>query len=347
MCEKLPKQGAGVYEPPSRLDNMRKLIGYPVTAAPAAKTTPKLPPVETRVKLLENSRMVEIVCSSPDPRYAASFADTLASEYVDYNMEALWQSSQKTSDWLTRQLQDLRNKLEQSENQLQAYSRDSGLVITGPDQNIDDEGLKNVQRELSAAQADRISKQSALRNRVHHRRRIRSPRSWTTGVSAIIRASSPTCAANTRNRAPSIRRRIRRCSRSRRRSRISRTRSKRERANIVSRIQNDYQAALKRERMLQVAYTAQMQRVHGSIAQIDLLRHPEARGGHQPPGLRATPAEGEAGGIGAALQPTNVSVVDAGRNPGKAVQAGSFRNSPYGARVRPRAGFRIRHRRRV
>jgi succinoglycan biosynthesis transport protein ExoP len=329
VASKLQKQGAGIYEPPSRLDNMRKLIGYPVSAAPAAKTTPKLPPVETRIKLLENSRMVEIVCASPDPRYAASFADSLASEYVDYNMEALWQSSQKTSDWLTRQLQDLRNKLEQSENQLQAYSRDSGLVITGPDQNIDDEGLKNVQRELSAAQADRISKQSAYEiasttqadslpqvldngRLSDYQSKIADLRRQYAEESAIYTPAHP--------KVLQIQAQI---------TDLENT-LKRERANIVSRIQNDYQAALKRERMLQVAYTAQMSRVtdqsRKSIYYSILKREVDTNRQVYEQLLQ----KAKQVGIGAALQPTNVRVVDPAEIPARPSKPDFLRNSLMG-----------------
>src|SRR5690242_2674466 len=222
------------------IEKVKKLAGMRFEPAQPAK----LPPVDTKIKLLENSRIVEILCSSPDPRFAAAFADTLASEYVDYNMEAMWQSSQKTSDWLTRQLQDLRNKLEQSETQLQAYTRDAGLVITAPDQTVEDEGLKNIQRELVAAQADRISKQSAYETAA------------TTQADALPQVLDNGRLSDYQTKLAELRRQYAEQSAifTPKYSKVQQLQAqitdmentlRRERNNIVGRIQNDYQAALK------------------------------------------------------------------------------------------------------
>ena len=140
---------------PDPLGRVRQLFGMHVAAAGlrTAPVVPKLPPIEAQVKLVENSRMVEITCDSPNPRFAAAYADTLAQNYIDYNIEAMWQSAQTTSDWLTRQLQGLRTRLEDSENRLQNYTQDAGLIFTGNEESVDDDRLKAIEKSLSDAQA--------------------------------------------------------------------------------------------------------------------------------------------------------------------------------------------------
>ena len=106
------------------------------------------------------TRIIEILSDSTDPLVAADFANTLANEYIEQNVEARWKMTQRTGDWLTRQLDDMRVKLERSEDALQRYARQTGLIFTGEKQNISEEKLRQLQESLSASQADRISKQS-------------------------------------------------------------------------------------------------------------------------------------------------------------------------------------------
>src|SRR5262249_45007308 len=71
-------------------------------------------------------------------------------------------STQRTGEWLTRQMEDIKIKLEKSEDALQRYAQTSGLMFTGEKSNVAEEKLRQSQEELSKAQSDRVSKQSAF-----------------------------------------------------------------------------------------------------------------------------------------------------------------------------------------
>ena len=113
-----------------------------------------------KVKAAGQTRIIEVLVDSTDPALAARFANTLANEYIDQNMQARWLMTQRTGDWLGRQLDDMRIKLERSEDALQAYARQSGLMFTSEKQNVSEEKLRQLQLSLSTAQADRVGKQS-------------------------------------------------------------------------------------------------------------------------------------------------------------------------------------------
>lgn len=113
-----------------------------------------------KVRAAGQTRILEITIDSPDPQLAAKFANTLAEEFIEQNLESRWQISEKTGDWLGRQLDDMRIKLERSENALQTYARDTGLIFTNERTNISEEKLQQLQQELSGAQGDRMAKQS-------------------------------------------------------------------------------------------------------------------------------------------------------------------------------------------
>ncbi|HEY6987413.1 MAG TPA: Wzz/FepE/Etk N-terminal domain-containing protein, partial [Bryobacteraceae bacterium] len=142
--------------PPGRLRRLRKFFGL---AGPAAPTGHRRG-VEVTANIVANSRIVEIVCESSDARYSAAFANALAHEYIEYSLESIWESSSRTSRWMNKQLEHLKTNLEESENRLQEYGRENGLVYTGAEQSVEEDTLKQLQAEYSSAKADRIAKQS-------------------------------------------------------------------------------------------------------------------------------------------------------------------------------------------
>jgi succinoglycan biosynthesis transport protein ExoP len=112
------------------------------------------------VRASGNSRLLEVLYESPDPKLAADFANTLVSEFIEQSQEMRWKSTQRTAEWLTNHLDEMKAKLERSEAQLQDYARTSGLLFTSEKENLAESRLKELQDELSKAQADRIANQA-------------------------------------------------------------------------------------------------------------------------------------------------------------------------------------------
>jgi succinoglycan biosynthesis transport protein ExoP len=112
------------------------------------------------VRTSGNSRLLEVLYESPDPRRAADFANTLVSDFIELSQEERWKSAQGTAEWLTNHLDKMKAQLEASETQLQDYARTSGLSFTSEKENLAESRLKELQDELSKAQADRITNQA-------------------------------------------------------------------------------------------------------------------------------------------------------------------------------------------
>lgn len=111
------------------------------------------------------SRTAEIFYDSPDPRLASDVANTLVQTFIDESREIRWNSTQNTAEWLTAHLKELDKNLENSENKLQEFARSTGIILTSDKQdvsghNISEDKLKQIQEELSRAQADRAQKQA-------------------------------------------------------------------------------------------------------------------------------------------------------------------------------------------
>ncbi len=113
-----------------------------------------------KVRAAGQTRIIEILTDSTDPQIAAKYCNMLTSEFIDQNIEARWKASQRTGDWLGRQMDDMRIRLERSEDALQAYARQTGLLFTGEKTTVSDEKLRQIQTSLTTATSDRVIKQS-------------------------------------------------------------------------------------------------------------------------------------------------------------------------------------------
>ena len=116
---------------------------------------------------VRRSRLVQISFESQDPKVAAQVVNSLAENYIQQNLESRWQAAQKASDWLSQQLESFRAKLEKSEDDLQGYAQKNGLLFLetekGDTENIVNERLRQLQDELTKAQAERYAKESIYR----------------------------------------------------------------------------------------------------------------------------------------------------------------------------------------
>ena len=217
-----------------------------------------LPPVEVKVRVADNTRIVEILCESASARIAAAYANALVNEYIESNLQARWEAINKAHEFLTHQLEEIRTNFQKSENQLQAYGRDSNLMFTPDKGSVEQERLKQTQAALSEAQAARIEKQSAYQiasssatdslPQVIDNARLND---YQTQLAGLRRQLAELRAQFTPEH-PKVRQI---------QAQIDELEStlKKEQNNILARVGNEYRAALMRERLLDSAYRKQVQ----------------------------------------------------------------------------------------
>jgi len=119
------------------------------------------------IEPVRRSRLVQISFESQDPQVAAQVVNALSNNYIQGNLESRWMAAQKASEWLSEQLQSFKAKLEKSEDDLQDYAQRNGLLFLetekGDTENIVNERLRQLQDELTKAQAERYAKESLYR----------------------------------------------------------------------------------------------------------------------------------------------------------------------------------------
>ncbi|MGH7868914.1 MAG: GumC family protein, partial [Candidatus Dormibacteraceae bacterium] len=112
------------------------------------------------VKVMRNSRMIEINFESTDPRLAASVANALMKNYAEYNFRKKYDATRQASGWMEGQLDELKAKVEKSQQALVDYERQNAIVNVGEKQNVVEERLADLSKDLTTAQNDLLQKQS-------------------------------------------------------------------------------------------------------------------------------------------------------------------------------------------
>ena len=112
------------------------------------------------VKVMRNSRMIEINFESTDPRLAANVANALMKDYAEYNFRKKYDATRQASGWMEGQLDELKAKVEKSQQALVDYERQNAIVNVGEKQNVVEEHLADLSKDLTVAQNDLLQKQS-------------------------------------------------------------------------------------------------------------------------------------------------------------------------------------------
>lgn len=134
-----------------------------------------------KVATVPNTRLIEIRSSSPDPRLAAEIANTLAAKYIDQNIRSRYEATMAAVEWLQKQLADLQIKVEVSQEKLVQYQKEHNILGLDEKQNLTTAKLDELNRELTAAEAERIQKQT-----VYEQARARGVDSMAAGQSGLV-----------------------------------------------------------------------------------------------------------------------------------------------------------------
>ena len=116
-----------------------------------------------RVSLIPNTRIIEIHYRSPDKTLAANVVNTLITTYIEQNFKTRFESTMQASDWLSKQLVDLEMKVQTSQEKLVQYQKQHEILGIDEKQNITTSKLDELNKELTAAESDRMQKESIYR----------------------------------------------------------------------------------------------------------------------------------------------------------------------------------------
>ncbi|MFN7918900.1 MAG: polysaccharide biosynthesis tyrosine autokinase [Bryobacteraceae bacterium] len=282
-----------------------------------------------KARAITGTRILALTCDSTHPEIAAGYVNTLANEYMSQNVQFRSGTTQKTTQWLSGQLEETKIKLEQAETKLQAFVKQSGSMFTGEQDTLANTKLRQLQGELASIQADRIDKQSKYEMAMSA-----NPDSLPDILDdTVLRGYQQKLVEMKREHAqltttlnpayPKVKKLE---------AQIAEMESAlaHERDAVIQRIKNEFEASKRRERLLSGAYGGQLRAVssqsdkaveYGMLKrEVDMLRQT----------LNSMLQQSNQASILTAAPTANVRIIDSAKTPREPVQPGVAAGIAYG-----------------
>lgn len=113
---------------------------------------------QVTVKPVKDSRLAQIIVADTKPERAVAIANTVADQYVEYNLSYKLEGARTATAWLTEQAGDLRRKLEESELSLYEFKRSRNLLAVNLDEKMSmtSQNLQQLNQRLSELRLRRL-----------------------------------------------------------------------------------------------------------------------------------------------------------------------------------------------
>jgi polysaccharide biosynthesis transport protein len=115
------------------------------------------------VNPVRNSRLVEVSYASHDAQLAQLITNTLVTQFIDQNYRNRYTTTMQASEWLSTQLNDLRQKVQEANQTVTDYQKRYGLVEVDEHDVPLGQLMSEVNHQLSDAQANRIQAEAYVR----------------------------------------------------------------------------------------------------------------------------------------------------------------------------------------
>jgi polysaccharide biosynthesis transport protein len=159
-----PKVPGAIASGDGVIGTVRGWIGEPEVATPAQGEAVILKMLDdAKVKVDGTSDLISLTVLGPEPQLTADTANTLTQQFIEQAQDARGNSAGDTNKFLSAQLADARKKLQDSENDLQNYARQTGIVIPSESQeSVAADKLRQIQTDLAKAEADEADTQAQV-----------------------------------------------------------------------------------------------------------------------------------------------------------------------------------------
>jgi succinoglycan biosynthesis transport protein ExoP len=117
-----------------------------------------------QVKRVPNSRLIEVTFDAEDPQLAAEVVNTHLQNFIEQNFRSKYDATTQASRWLSSELEELRVKVEKSENDRLAYERSNQIWQTDEKQgDITTQKLGDLSKAVTEAQTTLAQKEALYR----------------------------------------------------------------------------------------------------------------------------------------------------------------------------------------
>lgn len=207
------------------------------------------------VELVPGSRVIQVSYSSTDASLGAKIANSLVENYIEYNFRQKYDSTREVSGRLEQQLDELKAKVERSQKALVDYEREHSIANIGDKENVVEQRLGQLSTDMTAAQADRIQKEALFKQSQNEGTAI-------TAQSELLQHLQQKQAELKNEYVEAVNQygpKFPKVLRIEQQLNDADAAVQKEREHILARTQSDYQAAIKKEQLLDDAVANQKQ----------------------------------------------------------------------------------------
>src|SRR5271154_2203653 len=115
------------------------------------------------VKRVPNSRLIQVGFEAEDPQLAAQIVNAHLQNYIEQNFRSKYDATTQASNWLSSELEELRIKVEKSEDARLAYERQNQIWQIDEKQDITTQKLADLSKAVTEAQTDVAAKEALYR----------------------------------------------------------------------------------------------------------------------------------------------------------------------------------------
>ena len=116
-----------------------------------------------RVEPVKESRLVRVHFDAYHPDLSGKVPNVLVEEYIQLNLESRVNSSEQAKEWLGKQLEELKAKVERSDEALQAFGSQNDIISLDEKENPTLKRLDELNQELAKAESERMAKEAIYR----------------------------------------------------------------------------------------------------------------------------------------------------------------------------------------
>jgi succinoglycan biosynthesis transport protein ExoP len=113
-----------------------------------------------KIEPIRNSRLVKVHFDSSYPELSAKVPNNLAAAYIQQSVESRFIATEQVKEWLTKQLEDLKAKVERADEALQAFGSRHDIISLEEKENVTMQRLTELNEALTKAESERMAKEA-------------------------------------------------------------------------------------------------------------------------------------------------------------------------------------------
>ncbi len=210
---------------------------------------------------VKNSQLVQVSFTSHKPELSMMVTNAVAEAYIDYDLDSRIAATKQAKDFLTKQIEIAKEKLEDSEEKLSDYASKNQIIFFDAEkQGVNIKKFSDITSALSAATTERMQKESLLRE-LHESSGMENPVIMNNPLIQELKKQQATLESEYSNlsktftpdypRMQSLQKQI---------DSISR-KIEREKSYTLKSVESDYKASLKKEATFAKAFQSQQKNV--------------------------------------------------------------------------------------